>query len=217
MTARIFQDNDQTTRWWWVRHAPVTANKGRIYGQNDMPADTDDPEIFAALARALPADAVLVTSRLRRTHQTAQAIAAAGLALAEPIVIADLNEQNFGDWQGRHYADIQKELDTDHPFWLMPAKHCAPGGESFCQVVDRVADAIARLTQAHAGRDIIAVAHGGTIRAALSVALDLDPDTALGFNLYNCSITRIDYVPPSRHYPDGSWAIVHTNGLAHGH
>ena len=31
----------QVTRWWWIRHAPVTANNGRIYGQGDPPADAD--------------------------------------------------------------------------------------------------------------------------------------------------------------------------------
>jgi alpha-ribazole phosphatase len=31
----------------------------------------------------------------------------------------------------------------------------------------------------HAGRDVIAVAHGGTIRAALGLALGLDPEASL--------------------------------------
>ena len=53
---------------------------------------------------------------------------------------------------------------------------------------------IARLTEAHAGRDIVAVAHGGSIRAALALALDLDPDLALGFATENLSTTRIDHV-----------------------
>ena len=26
-----------TTRWWWVRHAPVTVNNGCVYGQTDLP------------------------------------------------------------------------------------------------------------------------------------------------------------------------------------
>ncbi len=30
-----------TTRWWWIRHAPVDAG-GRIYGQCDLPADCSD-------------------------------------------------------------------------------------------------------------------------------------------------------------------------------
>ena len=68
------------TRWWWVRHAPVTVNDGRCYGQTDVACDCTDAAAFAALARMLPEDAVWVTSTLKRTHLTATAIVRAGLA-----------------------------------------------------------------------------------------------------------------------------------------
>ena len=32
----------QPTRWWWVRHAPVREDNGRIYGQKDLGCDTSD-------------------------------------------------------------------------------------------------------------------------------------------------------------------------------
>ena len=67
-----------TTRFWWVRHAPV-AHDGRIYGQKDMPCDCTDDAVFAGLARQLPKNSVWVTSNLRRTHETARAIIRAGL------------------------------------------------------------------------------------------------------------------------------------------
>ena len=38
-----------TTRFWWVRHAPV-AHEGRIYGQKDMPCDCTDTAVFTGLA-----------------------------------------------------------------------------------------------------------------------------------------------------------------------
>ena len=47
-----------TTRFWWVRHAPVE-HGGRIYGQTDMPCDCTDAAVFAGLARQLPRDAVV--------------------------------------------------------------------------------------------------------------------------------------------------------------
>ncbi len=67
------------TRWWWVRHASVAGNGGRIHGQNDVPCDTSDTRTFQALAAALPADAVWVTSHLARAVDTAKAITAAGV------------------------------------------------------------------------------------------------------------------------------------------
>ena len=64
------------TRWWWIRHAPVTSANGRIYGQMDMDCDTSDTPVYDGLAGLLPRDAVWVTSHLRRTTRTAEAILA---------------------------------------------------------------------------------------------------------------------------------------------
>ena len=47
-----------TTRWWWVRHAPVRSDGGNIYGQKDIACDTSDTEVFEAVAKILPRNAV---------------------------------------------------------------------------------------------------------------------------------------------------------------
>lgn len=203
-----------TTRWWWVRHAPVTATGGRIYGQNDPPCDTDDAATFRTLAAMLPLRAVLITSHLTRTTQTADAIAAAGLALPAAIAEPALAEQNFGDWQGRTPAEVYEELGARHAFWLMPAHSRPPGGETFAELMERVRDAVNRLTRDHRGRDIICVAHGGSIRAALGIALDLDPDQALTFSADNCSLTRIDHHEGQADDPRDHWAVVRVNQSA---
>jgi broad specificity phosphatase PhoE len=72
-----------------------------------------------------------------------------------------------------------------------------------------VSVAIHSLIGGHPGRDIIAVAHGGTIRAALALALGLDPEASLAFTIENCSITRIDRVdgPGMGH----GWRVVTVN------
>src|SRR5450631_165517 len=66
------------TRWWWVRHAPVCEDGGCIYGQKDLGCDTSDRVVFEAVGKILPRDAVWFASNLKRTHQTAEAIWAAG-------------------------------------------------------------------------------------------------------------------------------------------
>ena len=61
------------------------------------------------------------------------------------------------------------------------------------------------------------MAHGGTIRAALALALALDPEKALAWTIDNCSITRIDHIagPLSSHdagqLEDGVWRVVRVN------
>jgi broad specificity phosphatase PhoE len=189
-----------TTRFWWVRHAPV-AHDGRIYGQKDMTCDCTDDAIFAGLARQLPKKAVWVVSNLRRTHETARAIVRAGLPGPASIpgpeaeAIPDLAEQSFGDWQGMTYEELrQSRGGAFHRFWHAPAHQRVPGGESFTDVMARVARAILMLLEAHPGHDIIAVAHGGTIRAALGLALGLEPEACLAFTMENCSLTRLDHI-----------------------
>jgi alpha-ribazole phosphatase len=190
--------NPSETRWWWVRHAPVPDN-GRIYGQRDLDCDCTDGPIFAALASELPRDAVWLTSNLKRTHQTAAAIASAIAPSPSdeqrPIVVPEFNEQNLGDWQGHDRKEFFAKLGPlQRHFWVAPAHERAPGGESFLDVIKRVSLAIDGLTAAHRGRDLVAVAHGGTIRAALTLALGLEPEAAFSFTIDTCSITRIDHM-----------------------
>ena len=203
-----------TTRWWWVRHAPVTATGGRIYGQDDPPCDTSDRTTFSALAVLLPKRAVLVTSHLQRTRQTADAIRAAGRDLPEPIVEPAVAEQNFGDWQGRTRAEVFAELGARHAFWLAPAHSRPPGGETFAELIERVRAAVTRLTRDNRGRDIVCVAHGGSIRAALGLALGLDPEQAFAFAIDNCSLTRIDHLEGTADDPRDHWIVVRVNQVA---
>jgi alpha-ribazole phosphatase len=185
------------TRWWWIRHAPVPSD-GRIYGQSDLACDCSDTDAFAHLAAQVPRDAVWVTSNLMRTRQTADAILAADtqkFAGIEASAVPELAEQHLGAWQG---LDRQSFYQTrgvgTHTLWFAPADERPPGGESFTDLVERVGPAIERLTAAHRGRDIVAVTHGGTIRAALGLALGIAPQAALAFAADNCSLTRLDHV-----------------------
>ncbi len=202
------------TRWWWIRHAPVP-DGGRIYGQSDLDCDCTDAEIFAVLARELPQGAVWLTSNLARTRQTAAAILAAaeggrhsGIA---PLAIPDLAEQHLGDWQGMERKPFYaaRKVGT-HTLWFAPAHERPPGGESFAELIERVHPVIGRLNEEHRGRDIVAVTHGGTIRAALALALGLEPQAALGFLVENCSLTRLDYLSP-----EGSAALWRVAAVNH--
>ena len=204
----------QETRWWWIRHAPVDSG-GRIYGNTDVDADCSDERLFKPLAARLPDPAVWVTSGLLRTHQTAEAILdqrANGAARPSFHRDAQLNEQSFGDWHGLTYAEMHAQRGKPvEPFWLTMADEVPPNGESFAQLIERVGAAIRRLNQAHAGQDVIAVTHGGTIRAALALALGLPPVRALAFSVDNCSLTRIDHIATRDGPEGGSWRVLQVN------
>jgi alpha-ribazole phosphatase len=183
-----------TTRWWWVRHAPVRDDNGCIYGQKDLGCDTSDRVVFAAVGKILPREAVWYASNLKRTHQTAQAIWAAGFPRpAEMPHEKAFAEQHLGQLQGMNRKAFVASLPAGS-HWLTAIDEPAPGGESFRDLYDRACAAIARITREHAGRDVIAVAHGGTIRAAIGLALGGHPDRGLAFDIDNCSVTRLDYI-----------------------
>jgi alpha-ribazole phosphatase len=185
-----------TTRWWWIRHAPVRVDEGRIYGQRDLPCDCSDARVFSGLAALLPRKAIWIASHLARTRQTAEAIQAAGdfEAPREIRQDKDLAEQHLGDWQGldRRTFLMNRKQEPDS-FWYADADERAPNGESFIDLVARVEATITRVNQAHRGGDIVAVVHGGTIRAALVIALGLPPRGGFAFTIDNCSLTRLDH------------------------
>ena len=204
---------NETTRWWWVRHAPVACQAGRLYGQTDLSCDTSDKATLGALAGMLPADAVWVTSHLKRTTETARALAAAGIRAPAPLAEADLAEQRFGAWQGLTWDEIRDADGATHrEFWRDPGRRAPPGGESLADVFARVAAVVERLIAGHAGRDIVAVTHSGSIRAALALALGLEPSQALALRIDNLSLTRIDHVPDRLSKGHASaWHVVAVN------
>jgi broad specificity phosphatase PhoE len=198
------------THWWWIRHAPVPENE-RIYGQRDVDCDCSNLDIFHALARELPKGAVWLTSNLSRTVRTADAVIDAMDAQSrpkqKPFAVPELAEQHLGEWQGVDRKEFYRTRKPA-PFWFGPAHERPPGGESFNDLIARVRPAIERITEEYAGRDIIAVAHGGTIKAMLAIALELSPDRALAFNIDNCSITRADHL---RREDGDFWRIAAVN------
>lgn len=199
-----------STRWWWVRHAPVREDGGNIYGQSDIGCDCSDKVVFAGVAKFLPLDAVWFSSNLKRTHQTAAAIWAAGLAKPDQMhQDKAFAEQDLGEWQGMNRAAFFAARPASiASYWFAPAHERAPGGESFNDLSDRTVAGIARINAAHAGRDIVCVSHGGPIKAALAHALGLEAGAGFAFTIDNCSVTRLDYLSSEGH---SGWRVPMIN------
>ena len=197
------------TAWWLVRHGPVINPGNLIYGKADREIQTDNPGLYIPLAAALPHEAVYLTSSRGRTVKTLEAVAQAG-GFPTPAFTQDsaFDEQNFGEWEGLTWDELYAN-GRSHTFWLAPAHERPPGGESFEDVMARVAGGLKAQTAEHAGQNIVLFAHGGTIRAALAHALGLDGETALQFSIDNCSLTRLTHLT----LPEGgeSWHVAHVN------
>lgn len=144
------------------------------HGETDLQREhryqgiTDAPLSTVGRKRLLPAnfrpERVIVTP-LRRTRETAAILFPA----VPQIVIPELQEMNFGSFEGKNYLEM--EHDPDYRSWVdgMCLGRC-PGGESKAEYVRRVSGAFTALMDralAECWSDCIIVAHGGTQMALL--------------------------------------------------
>ncbi|MFT9400497.1 histidine phosphatase family protein [Acetobacter sp.] len=200
------------TRFWLIRHALVEQNaRMSLYGTLDVPLCPDSliaqRPMYEALAARLPRKAQWLVSPLSRTRKTAEAIQEAGYGPSKLTVEPALIEQDLGEWQGMPHGELPQHLRlAAHPFWSVAATECPPKGESMIDVCARVGRGLDRLAETYAGQDVVAVSHGGAIRAALAHALRIHAETALHFSIQNISLTILERL-------EEGWRVVTVNEL----
>lgn len=175
------------TRWWWVRHGPT--HEKTFVGWRDVPADLSDLAQIERLAGYLPPSALLVASDLSRAAQTARA-----LGRGDPLLDPDLREFNFGDWDGLPFDEVSaRDPDLSRAFWEHPGDIAPPNGESWNAVAARVNASVERISAAHPGRDIVAVAHIGVILTQVQRGIGGTAYAALGHRIDNLSVTDLSH------------------------
>lgn len=156
-----------------LRHAPVEMT-GRIAGRTDIGANCSDQAALSAVKsrlKRLSFDATW-SSPAKRCLQTCHALD------LTPQVHSALWEQDFGEWEGiasKALPDLGPLSTTEL------AEFQPPGGESFNDMAHRVRP----LLQA-ASQSVLVVAHAGTARAALSMAIGAH---AISFAIAPLSLT----------------------------
>lgn len=145
-----------------LRHARTAYNQEKRYaGSIDISLceqGVREAEAVAPKVRGLAFDAV-VTSRLRRAHETARIVAPAGI----PILRTHLcNERNFGIMEGLTWDDVQT---LDPPVLMISVggdQHTVNprNGEPFEQVWQRAQRFRAYLFRRFEGRKVLVVSHG---------------------------------------------------------
>jgi broad specificity phosphatase PhoE len=189
------------TRFWLIRHALVEENaRALVYGTMDVELCPHtlaaQVPMYSALARRLPRPAVWLASPLSRARRTAAAIFAAGYPEQPLGIVPGLIELGFGAWQGQPHAKVAAQLTVQpHAFWPLAGDERPPGGESMADGIFRLGTTLEALARDYAGQDVVAVSHGGAIRAAIAHAVGISADTALHFSIENISLTRLDRLP----------------------
>ncbi len=162
----------------FIRHGETDWNRQhRFQGQIDVPLNATGQRQAARMAARLAGDRhdLLLASDLQRALQTAAPLAHAWGMPALPV--PGLREQGFGIFEGLEVAAIQSGHAELWRQWLAhDADFALPGGESARQFNARVMAAVQALADAHPGRRLAVVTHGGVLdmlwRHAHRLALD---------------------------------------------
>jgi probable phosphoglycerate mutase len=153
-----------------ARHGETDWNRqGRFQGHADPPLNETGRAQAAELAAELEGVelAAVYSSPLGRALETAQVVAAErGL---EPVAVDALREVDVGSWEGLTRAEVEARFPEQLARWL-DYDQGWENGESYEEMGRRVVAALLELAAAHEGERILAVTHGGPIRAAFAFA-----------------------------------------------
>ncbi|MDF2697506.1 MAG: Alpha-ribazole-5-phosphate phosphatase [Labilithrix sp.] len=160
-----------------VRHAPAQLS-GVCYGQIDVPvappADEAARAAIASLDALVPPPArpgpstrtapftSIVTSPSARTRTLAEAMARK-LDMHPPRIDERLRELDFGRWEGRSWAELERDDGPAFTDWMTNWEHArVPGGEGVGDLMLRLEALLDE--HARAGAYCLFVTHAGPIR-----------------------------------------------------
>lgn len=129
------------------------------------------------------------TSPVQRARETAAILSSRTSA---PVFVAPaLDEVDFGEWEGRAYAELE-----DDPRWrdwnAARSVATAPDGESMAAVQDRALAHVRQSARSAPGEVIAMITHCDVIRSVVAGILGLSLDNLLRFSVDPASVTRLE-------------------------
>jgi ribonuclease H / adenosylcobalamin/alpha-ribazole phosphatase len=194
-----------------LRHGQTALSvERRFAGRGDVPlTDLGARQAAAAAARLAARGGVdlVVSSPLARALRTAEAVAqATGAAL---LVDDDLVETDFGEWEGRTFAEVMARWPEEMAAWTASVDAAPPGGESLADAARRALAALDRLLSEHGRETIAVVSHVTPIKTIVCRALLAPPATLFRIHLDVASLSEVDW------YADGPALLRSLNDTAH--
>jgi broad specificity phosphatase PhoE/ribonuclease HI len=205
-------DTGTPTRIVLVRHGATEMTvQGRYSGRGDVAlSHTGQLQAAATAARlttVVSEVAAVVSSPLSRCVATAELIAADTRASVH--IMPGLIECDFGEWEGRTFAEVREGWGDELDNWLASPAVAPPGGESFQDVSVRVRAVVAELLERYPGQTVIAVSHVTPIKLILRDALAAGDALLYRLFLDPAGISIVDT------WPDGGVSVRTVNDTAH--
>ena len=156
---------------------------------------------------------VMIASPLQRCALFAEYIAAQQQL---PLYIKpDFVEFDFGDWDGRSYQDLHNDFPQDmHNFFIDPANHTPPNGESLADFSQRVETALLSVLQQHQGKRIALFVHSGVIRTLIAWCLKIDYLQGVQFQRIKIDYASISHISVFVHEGEHFPQLCYTNKIA---
>ena len=172
-----------------LRHGPTGASQsGAPLGRKDLPVTPEGQAHWPRVRQEVLGLGIqrVLTSDLVRAKSHA-------LDLGLPVLILpDLGEQAFGDWEGIPWS----EIPNLGGFFGEPVKSTPPGGESFARCASRALMAVQGALEGE--QPTLVLAHGGPLRAILAHFLGLPLERALDLAWQPYGLTALEVFSPNR-------------------
>jgi alpha-ribazole phosphatase len=178
-----------------VRHGETIWNRELKYqGHTDTALSDEGLRQAHLVAQRLAREkiAAVYASDLSRALITAQTIADRhGLPVTG---LPELREIQFGDWEGLTYEGISATWPEEYEqLYLRTDEVRIPGGETFREVKERAAGAVARIVARHPGETVAVVSHGGAIRTIICAALGIHLNHVWDIRQDNTAVNILEY------------------------
>jgi len=177
-----------------VRHGQTAWNASEVFrGRIDIELDETglkQAELLGEYLGKRELEAVY-SSPLKRAVQTAEAIARHHGLAAE--IAPDLNDMDFGEWQGLSLQDVRSRFSELFEMWSSePHRVRIPSGESLDDVRQRVLTLINQIIDKHEGT-VVLVSHRVVNKVLICALLGLDSSHFWDIRLDTCGMTTFEF------------------------
>ena len=185
-----------TLNLYFLRHGQTASSRGNLFCGSIDPALTPDgeemAEVFAKAYASAPWSAIYCSPK-ERAILTAEPLAN---ALKMELQLRDgLQEINYGVWEGKDVATVDREYHDDYLRWLAdPGWNAPTGGESAMAIAARALAVVEEISQKYTTGNVLVVSHKATIRILLCSLLGIDAGRfryRLGMPV--CSVSVVEF------------------------
>jgi broad specificity phosphatase PhoE len=177
-----------------VRHGETDWNREhRFQGHADVPLNSEGRRQAQELADRLAGEryAAAYSSPLRRALETAEILASRLQFEIEPR--EGLKEVDVGSWSGLTTTEVRNRYPEGFRRWADDWSGGWSDGETYDELGRRVVADLSAIAERHPDERVLAVTHGGAIRAVLAAIAGLSFEsgrTAIAF-VENCTTVEL--------------------------